>query len=140
MKKSEKARKKDFSRRAAHLFFEISALCPADLTADRVHKYHVKKITYERLFIYPTSGVKIGVLTPKKSACSKNRLFEYTIKQRSGTFRRCKCLFFIKWGIFYTFPDILPVSGRVVTSSHSTPYFPPLSPNFRSPSSPFPHL
>ena len=75
--------------------------------------------------------------TSKKSACLKNRLFEYTIKQRSGTFRRCKCLFFIKGGLFYTFPVLLPFSGRVVTSSHSTPYFPPLFPNFRSPSPPF---
>ena len=62
--------------------------------------------------------------TSKKSACSKNRLFEYTIKQRSGTFRRCKCLFFIKGGVFYTFSVLFPFSGRVVASSHSTHIFP----------------
>lgn len=73
-------------------------------------------------------------------AWSENRLFEYTIKQRSGTFRRCKRLFFIKGGVFYTFTVIFPFSGRVVASSHSTPYFPPLSPNFRSPFPPFPPL
>ena len=40
-KKSEKARKKDFFRRAARLFFEIFALCRALIdrgTADRVHQ------------------------------------------------------------------------------------------------------
>ena len=60
----------------------------------------------------------------KKSAWSENRLFEYTIKSAYRTLQRCKCSIFFKWGIFYTFPDILPVSGRVVASSHSTHIFP----------------
>lgn len=41
LKKSEKAREKNFFRRAALLFFEIFALCRAPIdrgTADRVHQ------------------------------------------------------------------------------------------------------
>lgn len=47
---SEKIRKsaqKNFFRRAARLFFEIFALCPADLNRWTVHQHNVKKITYE---------------------------------------------------------------------------------------------
>ena len=43
-----------------------------------------------------------------------------------------KCLFFVIWGIFYTFPVFLPFSARVVALSHSTPYFPSRFPSFRS--------
>lgn len=131
MKKSEKARKKDFSRRAAHLFFGISALCPAlrtlfpplcpadlsrrsvppcralcpaDLTADRVHQYHVKKITYERLFIYPTSGVKIGVLTPQKIGLLKKSTFPVYYKNSvSELFNRANASFLSNGGYFTLF-------------------------------------
>lgn len=79
LKKSEKTRKKDFSRRAARLFFENSALCPAD-HQKTTRQHYVKKITYERLFIYPTLGVKICVLTPQKIGLLQKSTFQVYYK------------------------------------------------------------
>lgn len=99
--KIRKTRKKDFSRRAARLFFEIfalsrpaytvpaplsrrsvppcHALCPAD-HQKTTRQHYVKKITYERLFIYPTLGVKIGVLTPQKIGLLQKSTFRVYYK------------------------------------------------------------
>ena len=68
-KNQKKRAKKIFSVVLQPYFLKFSPPVPPSVPSiDRgqIHQYYVKKITYERLFIYPTSGVKIGVLTPQK--------------------------------------------------------------------------
>ena len=78
-RKNQKSAQKRFFRRAARLFFENSALCPAD-HQKTTRQHYVKKITYERLFIYPTSDVKIGVLTPQKIGLLQKSTFRVYYK------------------------------------------------------------
>lgn len=85
-KNQKKRAKKIFSvvLRADFLKFSPSvppchALCPAD-HQKTTRQHYVKKITYERLFIYPTLGVKIGVLAPQKIGLLQKSTFRVYYK------------------------------------------------------------
>lgn len=125
-------------------------------TADRVHQkrrsiencmiqsYPQGKAVINRVFhkidTVSIFGAKIGVKTPQKIGLTLKSTFRVYYKISISYFSAVQMLLFYQRGHILHFFRSFPFSGRVVASSHSTPYFPPLSPNFRSPFPPFPPL